>query len=815
LSRDVTIVLKVDNQFSTPIQQFKDEIGKVDESAGKLSGAAQRTGGALDKMTTAVSGAIIAFGTNKLADIVGDMFDLGTKTNIASSTFDSLTKNLGGSATNMRSLRDATGGTVDNLTLMEGTNKLLQMGLASNTDEMSKLAEMAIKLGSSMGMDATKSMSDFSLLLANNSIMRLDQFGISSGEVRQRIIELQAATDGLSRSDAFKMAVMEIGAKALDRLGTAASAAETPIARLQANVSNLAQDFSGRFTTGANAVAGILEIATGSYPGQAENQAAAADLARNQAADFARSYFDAMETYIDMSGANKASDKFVSTLMFTTAEAVKNNPNLDVRKFIADRVAEGWQNGEAIGPQDIQGYIDSFTATFQLANDEIAVNVSNQQAVVKQQLLTNYLTGDSGRDFSPGVNVAKQMLDAYLSSGGGDDRADSRRQQAQAQAIAKQRNDIFNLLNSSMTGAFGSMGYDTTVTDPGMFSQKLDPKYMKSLVPQYMQQSGADQITADLRTAQNEFEKLQALADQKLISDQQLQGAKNMVDNLSQMADQAQRAADNYKNLTLAGALGQSGGGMQGEMSDQIISEMKKNGASDKEIAMMQQSLDLASGRETQSSLEMKNVIVPKIAKMTSEKAAIAVANVDAFLKEAVLRGMSPEAIAAMMPSVITGGGKDGKNTFNLAGQMDNFLTGQTMGTSSGSKMFGDVAGNDEGLTGSGKGGGKGNTKLVTTVIADDMARINKDSGGVDKNLQSTTDNLKEASTYADAMKKSMDTMKTVQTLTFKFTADDPSGILGIVKAMMGGSSLADVVKSNGGSVPGQSSAGRATRDRG
>ncbi len=68
---------------------------------------------------------------------------------------------------------------------------------------------------------------------------------------------------------------------------------------------------------------------------------------------------------------------------------------------------------------------------------------------------------------------------------------------------------------------------------------------MKSFVPEYMPQGGADQVTKDLHAAQAEFEKLQALADEKLITDQQLDNAKNMVDNLKVMADQSQVAADN------------------------------------------------------------------------------------------------------------------------------------------------------------------------------------------------------------------------------------------------------------------------------
>ena len=45
-----------------------------------------------------------------------------------------------------------------------------------------------------MGNGATESMENFALMLANQSILRLDSFGISSGKVTARIEELMSAT---------------------------------------------------------------------------------------------------------------------------------------------------------------------------------------------------------------------------------------------------------------------------------------------------------------------------------------------------------------------------------------------------------------------------------------------------------------------------------------------------------------------------------------------------------------------------------------------------------------------------------------------
>jgi len=111
-------------------------------------------------------------------------------------TFANLVDSIGGDVPQaMEQLRDATRGMVADDDLMAAANKFVAMGLAENTEEAAKLSEMATQLGMAMGEDATASMENFALMLANQSILRLDSFGISSGKVRERIEELTGATE--------------------------------------------------------------------------------------------------------------------------------------------------------------------------------------------------------------------------------------------------------------------------------------------------------------------------------------------------------------------------------------------------------------------------------------------------------------------------------------------------------------------------------------------------------------------------------------------------------------------------------------------
>jgi hypothetical protein len=121
---------------------------------------------------------------------------------------------------------------------MASANQLMQMGLANNADELENVAGMAVRLGTAMGRDATQSMEEFALLLANQSIPRLDTFGISAGRVRTRIKELRDANEGMTRETAFMTAVMEEGRKSMARLGDQAEDNLLAFEQLEASVAD-------------------------------------------------------------------------------------------------------------------------------------------------------------------------------------------------------------------------------------------------------------------------------------------------------------------------------------------------------------------------------------------------------------------------------------------------------------------------------------------------------------------------------------------------------------------------------------------------
>ena len=188
-----------------PLIADDSEFGKgLDSATGKAKGWASGLGKVL-KGGLAVVGAgaaAAAAGVGVLGGAIVKMtIDAGQVQGTAN-TFEKLAESIGTDATTaMEGLRAATRGMVADADLMEAGNKFLAMGLADSAEGAAELAEVATQLGMAMGEDATASMENFALMMANQSIPRLDSFGISSGQVRSRITELMEATEGLTREE--------------------------------------------------------------------------------------------------------------------------------------------------------------------------------------------------------------------------------------------------------------------------------------------------------------------------------------------------------------------------------------------------------------------------------------------------------------------------------------------------------------------------------------------------------------------------------------------------------------------------------------
>lgn len=221
---------------------------------GGMKGIGESARGTLTKGLKIAAGAFAGLGVAGAAGIAG-MGAAITKMTLdaaqvegVKSTFESLARSINAEAEPaMQAMREATRGMVADADLMQAGNKFMAMGLAESQEEMAKLSEIATQLGSAMGEGPTESMENFALMLANQSIPRLDSFGISSGKVRERIEELQAANAGMTRETAFMQAVMEQAEVTMAKVGEQGETSAASIARIQSTMENTALGIGQKF----------------------------------------------------------------------------------------------------------------------------------------------------------------------------------------------------------------------------------------------------------------------------------------------------------------------------------------------------------------------------------------------------------------------------------------------------------------------------------------------------------------------------------------------------------------------------------------
>jgi len=245
-----------------PIRATLDKLDKDLEGARKKISAS--LGGVADKLKNVIAGVAIGAAVKKVADGIGQMVQESAKVQAVERTFAKLAQTVGSDATNaLNTLREATRGMVTDADLMQAGNKFLAMGLADSAEEAGELAEMATQLGMAMGSDATSSMENFALMLANQSVPRLDSFGISSAQARDRINELMATVPGMTRETAFMTAVMEQGAIAMEKVGEQSGGAVGAAARLSVAMGNLKNNVGrGFLDVFANVQGSLASIVT-------------------------------------------------------------------------------------------------------------------------------------------------------------------------------------------------------------------------------------------------------------------------------------------------------------------------------------------------------------------------------------------------------------------------------------------------------------------------------------------------------------------------------------------------------------------------
>lgn len=251
------LVLRARDEATATVKRFNDALGETEGATEGAGDSADGLAGIMDGLGLAITAA----GVIAAAGAAYEFGRLGAEAKRTDDRFVAFSGSSEEAEANLAALEEATRGAVSEQTLMAEGAIFLQTGLAKDTEEMAKLVGMSMTLGKA-NETAQEKISNFSLMLLNTSVPRMDSYGMSGGRARARILELQSSIEGLTREEAFKIAVMEQGAEAMARLGDAAEDDLLAFERLEASADNLKVALAESASEGVAAIArGLTEAA--------------------------------------------------------------------------------------------------------------------------------------------------------------------------------------------------------------------------------------------------------------------------------------------------------------------------------------------------------------------------------------------------------------------------------------------------------------------------------------------------------------------------------------------------------------------------
>jgi hypothetical protein len=212
-------------------QKATSDLKGVANAAGEIETKGTRTAGALGGLTKAASllgGALVA---TQAMDYAGQLFAIGDASLKAEKGLTAVAGSAQAAADITEAVKRGSGGLLTAMDAQLQATRLLSLGIASNAAEAGNFVEVASTLGAVIGQDATTSVEQLSLAIANMSYERLDALGISAGEVRARVNELRDA--GYATEEAFRLATFEIAAEKMNVLKDAGFEAGTSLDRLK------------------------------------------------------------------------------------------------------------------------------------------------------------------------------------------------------------------------------------------------------------------------------------------------------------------------------------------------------------------------------------------------------------------------------------------------------------------------------------------------------------------------------------------------------------------------------------------------------
>lgn len=217
-------VAELNVKITAQMDDVKKGLANLKGEMTKAEKEVTKTSDTISKSIKGIGTALIAMGAVKAAK---DLVLLAGEVDSVSTAFQSLAANAeGGSQGLLESVKIATNGTVDNLNLMKTSNLALQLMGEDVAQHLPQMAKIAAAAARTQGKSVEQMYSDIVVATGRQSVLILDNLGISSATASQKIEEyarsLGKTRDQLTdaeKKQAFFNAVMAAGGDIVKKAG--------------------------------------------------------------------------------------------------------------------------------------------------------------------------------------------------------------------------------------------------------------------------------------------------------------------------------------------------------------------------------------------------------------------------------------------------------------------------------------------------------------------------------------------------------------------------------------------------------------------
>lgn len=406
-----TVVLELQgkNSAASTLGQIQNTMRGVAGESRNVNQTLTQMNQRFNQITNLAGMTFAGVGLTSVINYGRELYETGQEVNRARALFGSFSDVVGNQASMMDRLRTVTRGAVSDLDLMNGANSLMSMKIATSADDLEHLTSIAATFSQAMGTDVGGALEQISMIIANQSYLRLDSLGIGSGEVRALADQYKAA--GMEAQEAFTQAFLTVADNMMPQMSEIADASISQLDRIGASFKNTMDDVGSRIYAGVEGLAGFVVTVPAALAQQQQFQANARTAADVAGQAYAQQFADQVNTTLTSAQVQEA----LSDTYYALSIGALNTTSFDesfvrnVGSAMFDRVPSALSEEQLQNAASLVGWMQQYYAELERITSVQAEAVSQSERYLDLEMQRAQSMQDRGA-----ITMATQPLERQL-----------------------------------------------------------------------------------------------------------------------------------------------------------------------------------------------------------------------------------------------------------------------------------------------------------------------------------------------------------------------------------------------------------------